>query len=99
MLSYLGHSYFHEDYDVEASSPLGVVEKFVDNEIVEYPLMLLAELDGLKKKGITEEEARNLWLVECGAYYEPDVHDGLTYLDWFDQIRDLLERRQVRGSE
>jgi hypothetical protein len=27
--------------------------------------MLLAELDELKKKGITEEEAKNLWLVEC----------------------------------
>jgi hypothetical protein len=46
-------------------APLGVVEKFVDNEIAEYPLMLLAELDELKKKGITEEEAKNLWLVEC----------------------------------
>jgi hypothetical protein len=92
MLAYLARTYFHEDFDIEAESPLGVVEKFAIRERAEYSRELLGELNSLRDRGVSEEQAKRIWLDECGAYYEPDS-DGINYVQWFEQIIDLLERR------
>jgi CdiI immunity protein len=92
MLGYLVSCYFHEDYDCEASSPLEVVESFAIKEIPEYSRLLLGDLELLCSQGISEGEARDLWIDKLDAYYDPD-RDGISYLQWLSDIRDLLKNR------
>ncbi|MBE1577703.1 contact-dependent growth inhibition system immunity protein [Amycolatopsis roodepoortensis] len=95
MLGYLA-TYFHQDYDLEAGSPIGVVKKFTDDELVEYSRELLVELETLKAAGLTEGQARKLWRDDYNAMYEPDIDGGISYLEWFDQIRAEVKSRLDR---
>jgi hypothetical protein len=92
VLHYLVANYFHEDFDFVAESPIGVVREFVNSEIVEYSRELLDELTSLHDEGISEGRAKALWCKEYGAYYEPDQRDGISYLKWFDMMRELLSQ-------
>ncbi|MFI7121807.1 contact-dependent growth inhibition system immunity protein [Amycolatopsis sp. NPDC049868] len=98
VLEYLVRCYFHEDYDREGESPIDVVKKFADEEPSGFSRELLSELESLKHKGLTEEGARRLWLEQCGAMYEPDRKGGISYLQWFEQMRNVVKQRLDRES-
>ncbi|WP_410664862.1 contact-dependent growth inhibition system immunity protein [Amycolatopsis sp. lyj-84] len=88
-VSELGN-YFHQDYDLLADTPLGVVEHFVRNEPAESTARLLAEVEALLAAGLDEVAAHRIWMIEGWASYDP-ADDDLSYVDWFVVIRDLLK--------
>jgi hypothetical protein len=92
VLGYLVSCYFHEDFDFEADAPLGAVKNFVSEESPEYSQMLLEDLELIRDQGIPEDGLKDLWVDKLGAYYEPDRRDGISYLQWFSSMRDLLRR-------
>ncbi|MFD5090989.1 contact-dependent growth inhibition system immunity protein [Amycolatopsis thailandensis] len=99
MLGYLASVYFHQDHDLHGGSAAEVVRTFVKEESFEVSNQLLLELDELKKSDLTEDMARQLWLDEYDAQYEPDVRDGISYLEWFDQVRREVEGQLARESQ
>ena len=49
----------------------------------------MTELDALFAAGMDEVVAHRIWLVEGWASYDP-ARDGLTCLEWLQQVRDHL---------
>lgn len=91
-LSYLAASYFHEDYDLEAPTPLDVIRVFALNEPREDVQQLAEEVRSLIASR-SEAELKEAWLNTYDAYYEPDRRDGMTYRQWFEQVLEILEGR------
>ena len=99
MLNYLGSGYFHEDFDLDAASPRALVQKFAMNDYRGYVEIIVAELSGILAEGITESQARTMWLDDANAYYEPTV-DGKSYLEWMHEILEVAqEALRVRSDD
>lgn len=90
-LSHLAQAYFHQDYDLEFSSPDGAVSAFVESEDRGAVDELASELDLMLASGLSESEFARLWVRELGATYDPSAH-GQSYRHWFGHVRDLLKR-------
>ncbi|GAA4554709.1 contact-dependent growth inhibition system immunity protein [Amycolatopsis samaneae] len=87
-------SYFHQDYDLDAETPIGVVEYFVRENPPEYGRGLADEIEALFAAGLDEEMAKRIWNGDGRANYDPTA-DGISYLSWFTQMRDFL-RKEVK---
>ncbi len=102
LLNYLGGAYFHEDFDLVAPSPAGVVEKFARDEDGDYVEILVNELRPILSSGIEEWEARHMWLRDAHARYDP-AREGKLYLDWLNEVVAIIERilteRRQNGEE
>lgn len=102
MLNYLGQSYFHEDYDLDAPTPGALVEKFARDEDGDYVQILVDELQPILASGIEEWEARHMWLRDAHARYDP-ARDGKLYIDWLNEVVAIVERvlteRRRNGEE
>lgn len=99
MLTHLGNCYFHQDYDLDAPTPAGVVRLFAEEGSMQYAQRLIDELRPLIESDLSESMARHMWLHDADAMYEPD-RDGKTYIEWFKEIvaivdQVLAERRQA----
>jgi hypothetical protein len=88
-LTYLARAYFHQDFDLTADSPLGVVRHFVARETAETVAALADELDAILRERRGEQAVRELWLTAGQASYDP-ARDGLSCLAWFERIRAVL---------
>ena len=89
-IRYLAGTYFHADYDLEASEPLGVVRNFfnaVDDETVSE---LRREIVRVLSETKNDDELADLWLMRGDAYYDPR-HDDLSLREWFASIVDVLD--------
>lgn len=82
-LEYLARAYFHPDWDVEASTPTGVMENFVRDEPSEDVAQLGDELASLLSAHPTEDELRAVWQHKCGASWDPVMAGWGTHLQWF----------------
>ncbi|KMS88039.1 MULTISPECIES: contact-dependent growth inhibition system immunity protein [Streptomyces] len=89
-ITYLASSYFHQDYDLEADSPLGVVELFRESEEPATAQALAAEITTLlASPDATEDRLAEIWLDEAQAAYDPR-RDGVSVRDWLSQVAGAL---------
>lgn len=88
-LRHLAQAYFHQDFDLEAPTPLGVVRLFRSAEEPAAVEELVADIDSVLNSGMTDGDMHDLWINEYGASYDP-VADGIDYRAWFAEVVDTL---------
>ncbi|RPF21150.1 contact-dependent growth inhibition system immunity protein [Myceligenerans xiligouense] len=87
-IQYLARTYFHPDYDLEAASPLLVVEKYWESEDSATVSALRNEISSALSTR-DDDGLIELWLAVAGAQYDPRW-DGLSGRAWFERILDVL---------
>ncbi|MGW4873898.1 contact-dependent growth inhibition system immunity protein [Streptomyces chartreusis] len=92
-ISYLAQAYFHQDFGLEAETPLCVVEVFRDSESADTVEALRAEIVALLESEPTEEALADVWLDEAGAEYDPRFDEG-TVRDWLRRIAETLATKR-----
>lgn len=88
-IAYLAKAYFHQDFDLEASTPTLVLEAFKEAESPENVAELRASFEGIISAGKSEEEIASLLLEEAQASYDPRG-DGISLSDWFRHALEVL---------
>jgi hypothetical protein len=88
-LRHLALAYFHQDFDLEASTPLGVVSLFVSGESSAVVQELASEIRSVLASSLTDTEIREIWINKYGASYDP-MADGIEYRRWFAEILEIL---------
>ena len=92
-ISYIAQSYFHQDFDVEADTPLGVVAAFRDSEPAAVVEALRAEIVALLESDSTEEDLAKIWLDDADSQYDPET-DGITVRDWLLGMAEALTAKK-----
>jgi hypothetical protein len=87
-LMHLAQAYFHQDFDLEAPTPLDIVDLFVAGEPQAAVDELVSDLRSLMDSAMTNADMRGLWINDYGASYDP-MAEGIEYRRWFT---DILER-------
>lgn len=87
-LQYLAGAYFHQDYDLDAESPLALVEQYRDSEPPDDVAGLASEVEALLRFA-DEQSLRETWIKRYRASYEP-IRDGMSYREWFERVLDVL---------
>jgi len=90
LLNYLGSSYFHQDYDLEAPTPAALVKRFAEEEEPDYAQILVDELRSMLASGVSESMARDMWLRDAEASYDP-ASEGKSYLSWLNEVVTIVE--------
>ena len=85
---YLAQSYFHQDYDLLAPTPLDLVRMFVAKEHPATTNQLRQELDQLIAEDASEEDIRALWMGTARSSFDPTRH-GSSYREWLRQMREV----------
>lgn len=88
-LRYLARRYFHQDYDIEAPTPLGVLEAFRADETDAAAAELLVDIEEVIATAKGERDLEDIWLRQCGSMYSPQT-DGQTLRAWFNSMRSVL---------
>jgi len=88
-VTYLARAYFHQDFDLIAPTPEGVVEEFIVHEDPATTDQLRRELEELTKGHVSEDEMRSAWMASGGSSFDPD-RQGISYREWFGRILELL---------
>jgi|SRR5215469_1365946 len=88
-LKHLARAYFHQDYDLDAPTPLDVVRLFAAGEPPATVDELASTLSSLLDSSMTDEELRRMWIYDCGASYDPAAH-GVRYRQWFASMLEVL---------
>ncbi|WP_192810033.1 contact-dependent growth inhibition system immunity protein [Actinomadura rudentiformis] len=88
-LKYLAQAYFHQDYDLEASSPIGAIHNFVRDEPREIRVVLAAEVEALLASSPEASQFRALWVDEWAAAYAPSA-DTEAWRAWFEDVLRIL---------
>ncbi|MEU4172814.1 contact-dependent growth inhibition system immunity protein [Streptomyces sp. NPDC026665] len=91
-LTALGQAYFHQDFDMEADTPIGVVEKFRQLEAPESTAALRAEILSIVEAGLNDDDIAEIWFEEAGACYDPR-YQGLSLQDWMHRMSETLTER------
>jgi len=86
---HLAQAYFHQDFDLEAPTPLDVIRLFRTGEPPAAVDELVSDLESVLDSSMTDREMRELWINEYGASYDP-LADGIEYRRWFADILDVL---------
>ena len=86
---YIAQSYFHQDFPMEAETPIGVVEMFREKEAPETVEALRAEIVDLVASSPSEEDFSRIWFDDGAACYDP-VADGMTMRDWMLKMAKTL---------
>jgi CdiI immunity protein len=91
-VKYLAQAYFHQDYDLEADSPAGVVSLFREREAPDMVSSLYEEINSILSKEVDESRLARIWLDEAGACYDPR-EDGISIRDWLLRVGEVLGNR------
>jgi|HubBroStandDraft_3_1064219.scaffolds.fasta_scaffold1211321_2 hypothetical protein len=91
-VKYLAQAYFHQDFDLEADSPTGVVSLFREREAPEMVSSLSDEINSILSKEVDESFLARIWLEEDGACYDPR-QDGIPIRDWLLRVAEILGNR------
>jgi hypothetical protein len=86
-IEYLVAAYFHQDFDLEADSPIGVIRKFRIDESPEQVGAVCAALRFLLDSGAGEERIARVWLDRSS--YDPRG-EGVTVSEWLREVVDEL---------
>ncbi|WP_146929628.1 contact-dependent growth inhibition system immunity protein [Cellulomonas xylanilytica] len=89
-IHYLASTYFHQDYDLEAREPLGVVRNFVGAADEETISALRRETVHLLADTEDEEVLVLRW---SKASYDPR-DDGISMREWFESVVSVLDGRR-----
>jgi hypothetical protein len=89
-LSYLARNYFHQDWDLEAPTPVGVVEVFRDEEPARVVAELRTELIDVLAAQPTEDALRTLWLRTSGSMWDPSSSGWGSYRAWFEAMLETV---------
>ncbi|RLU99300.1 hypothetical protein CTZ27_15260 [Streptomyces griseocarneus] len=81
ILLYVAQGYFHQDCDLEADEPIGVVDNFREEEDPGTVDQLRHAIESALMSGISESELAYLWLEKAGAMYDLR-DDGLEIAAW-----------------
>jgi len=84
-LKHLAQAYFHQDYDLEAPTPLDVVRQFYEAESPGARAELKADIESILSSAMSDQEIHDLWVKESGSSYDPEA-DGEAYRDWFARV-------------
>ena len=87
-LRYLAESYFHQDYDLDADTPLDLIREFRESEPASDVAELVADVQRLLRVS-DEAVLRETWINHFRASYEPD-RDGMSYREWFERVLEVL---------
>lgn len=85
----LGQSYFHQDFDLEADTPVAVAALFGRVAAPETVEALRTEIASILDSDLDEDAVAHIWLEESEAYYDPRA-DGITPRDWLWQLAQAL---------
>ena len=85
-LLYLAEAYFHQDWDLNAPTPVGVLEAFSSRETPGTVRSLRSELVAILAGDLTEEQLRDIWLRQGRAEWDPTRHGWATFRAWFDTV-------------
>jgi hypothetical protein len=80
---------FHQDWDEDYSSPSELIRDYKNRVYPAGVPALICEIDSILSSPMSEAELERLWIDELLAYYMP-TGDGLTYRQWFTEIRRIL---------
>ncbi|MEU5465905.1 contact-dependent growth inhibition system immunity protein [Streptomyces althioticus] len=81
----LAQAYFHQDYDLEADTPLEVVALFRRAVGPEKAGELRDEIASLLFTVADDGDVAQVWLEQAGAFYDPRL-DGVTPREWLRQV-------------
>jgi hypothetical protein len=90
-LKHLAQAYFHQDFDLDAPTPLDVVRLFVGGEPPAAVDELASDIESVLDSPMSDMEMRALWIDEYDASYDP-LTDGIEYRRWFADILGVLRR-------
>jgi len=90
-LMHLAQAYFHQDFDMEAPTPLDTVHLFVDGEPAAAVEELVSDLRSVLNSSMSDAEMREIWINDYGASHDP-LMDGIDYRRWFSDILETLYR-------
>jgi hypothetical protein len=90
-LLHLAQAYFHQDFDLEAPTPLDVVRLFRNGEPSSAVDELISDLKSVLDSLVADSDMRDLWIHEYGASYDP-LTDGISYRKWFADVLDVMIR-------
>ncbi|GMA25744.1 hypothetical protein GCM10025864_35030 [Luteimicrobium album] len=85
-LIYLAETYFHQDWDLNAPTPLGVLQSFKESEATETVGSLRADVQSLLAGDPTEERLRDIWFHQGRADWDPTRHGWTTFREWFEAV-------------
>ena len=88
-LMHLARAYFHQDFDLDASTPLEIVRLFATAESPAAIEELVSDIGSVLDSFMTDKEMYELWIGECGASYDP-LADGIEYRRWFTDVLGVL---------
>ncbi len=91
MIRYLGHCYFHEDWQDDSPTPTAVVELFAARNPIYYSHRLLDELKSASEPALNESIAERIWVEIADGMYDPTV-DGLTYQGWVNSVVETIQQ-------
>ncbi|MFD0856289.1 contact-dependent growth inhibition system immunity protein [Actinomadura adrarensis] len=88
-LPYLAGAYFHQDYDLDADTPPGVVRYFKESETVEVRDALIREVQDLMAEGLDDDNMYRRWVHEWGSCFYPGNLD-ISWENWFQDVLEIL---------
>lgn len=91
-LMHLAQAYFHQDYDLEAATPLDAVGIFIDCESQAAVDELASDIESVLNSTMTDTEIRALWVKDYGASYDPAA-EGIECRRWFTDVLYKLAQR------
>lgn len=97
-LEYLGQTYFHQDWDAEASTPLGAIENFRIDESSEAVRGLRDDIASTLSRGPSEELLEDIW-DRTGAVWDPRLAGWSSYRGWFEAMLRVLSGGSAEAVE
>lgn len=90
-IRYLAQAYFHQDFDLDADTPIGIVRNFRTSERPATVAALRRAIQSVLEEVTGETHLTALWLNEAGSDYDPR-DDGISTSEWFRQMLEELDR-------
>ncbi len=85
--------YFHEDWQVEAEDPDGIIDLYMSQADRDQRLGVAEGIDALITSDLSDEAISRMLFEELGCYYDP-TPDGLSARAWLQQVSHRLKGRQ-----
>ncbi len=99
-IRYLGHCYFHQDWQDDSATPTEVVSLFAQRNPQKFSKQLLEELHDAGQPSLDESAAKRIWVDLADAMYDPTL-DNLSYREWvltvINTVEQFLESHQTIG--
>jgi CdiI immunity protein len=82
---------FHQDWPLDASNDLGMIELFLSEEPPEFVDSVRRQIRALIGLGLSEQELQDAVWRDFGCEYDPTI-DGLSVTQWVQSVAARLDR-------